>query len=175
MVSQNLAAVAFVLFFLFFSVFALRMIFFLARVEGNSMRPTLIHDEHVLALRLWPKQCIKNGHIIITKIGETPWMQQSKTKVLARGVYIKRVVGLPGDSVVTELSKLPNDLQTEIRNYYDKDGYRKWSIPERFYFIKSDFGGLDSTIVGPVSFSAFMGLVIAKLPFAARSRVSAKS
>ena len=128
------------------------------------MQPTFVEGQPVLVFRLWPKTWIRRGQVIVTKIERTPWMIENNIKIALDGIYIKRVIGISGDEIMTNLKDLPDFFRTKVTELFDQDGKRIWKIPLDYYFIKSDNMGLDSTFTGPVSSKDFMGLVLGKLP-----------
>jgi signal peptidase I len=142
----------------------LRSLFYIAIVEGDSMRPNFVEGQQVLVIRWWPYKCLRKGNVIATSIGNTSWIAENQIKYDVNGVYIKRVIGLSGDEITTNLFDLPEIYRSKLFRFFNKNNMRVWKVPPNHYFIKSDYIGLDSTLLGPVSSEEFKGLVLGKLP-----------
>lgn len=146
------------------SLFGLtRALLFLVQVEGWSMYPTFHHGERVVALRFWPRRWLHRGQIVVWQI---PSERQplSMPKSMGGKLYIKRLVGLPGDVVTADISTWPEPLRAMLKSAYDDQGRRIWHVPTGHCFVKGDSPGLDSRTVGPIPFHALRGLVIVRLP-----------
>lgn len=143
-------------FFSFTFVILVRCLFFVAIIEGQSMLPTFHAGEKVLVLRYWPLRWLPRNAVIVTYLNsesavDPPIFAASKTtttyvRAVVGRAAIKRVIGLPGETVQTTIPSRQN-----------------WLIPPNHYFVKSDGVGIDSNILGPISFSCFQGLVITRL------------
>lgn len=141
----------------------LRSLFYIAIIEGNSMLPNFVEGQRVLIIRWWPYKYLRKGSVIATCIGNTSWLAENKIKYDVNGVYIKRVIGLSGDEITTNLFDVPEIYRSKLIQFFNKDNVRVWKVPPNHYFIKSDYVGLDSTLTGPVSSKEFRGLVLGKL------------
>jgi signal peptidase I len=133
-----------------------RAFFFIVSVEGQSMSPTLVHGDRLLALRFWPARWLRQGQIVVTRYPNR--RPQHDPGVPGQQKYIKRVTGLPGDTVTVERPNFPRLAAPD-----ELPHSRRWRIPPGHYFVQSDSWGLDSTVVGPLPFCAFCGLVLVKL------------
>ena len=122
-------------------------IFFSARyrVEGDSMLPSLAHRESVLVVRTrfrW--NILRRGDVVVF---ECPGAN--------RDIYIKRVVGLPGEDVKITAGQvyLDGELLPEdyIQSARTADG-REWFNGPTEYFLLGDNRGdsNDSRAFGPV-------------------------
>lgn len=139
-----------------------RILFFLVSVDGQSMCPALNDGDRVLAFRHWPARWLRKGQIVVLRFKPTQWYpvhHSDDTKL-----FIKRVVGLPGDIVVvTHPWELPEPERRANHPAHDVQGQSIWHIPPRHCFVRGDSPGFDSTIAGPVPFRAIRGIFLMKL------------
>jgi signal peptidase I len=149
------------LFFLFVIVL-IRKCFVIVTIEHESMSPALHDGDRVLVFRYWPVKLLKRGDIILV----WPWMDLIKfnrePKPFGIIPYIKRVVGLPGDTIVTCLNELDDYHQEKLRLTYDVKGEKTIIVPNNHFFVRGDYpiGGIDSRTFGPVPFKGALGLVV---------------
>jgi signal peptidase I len=131
-----------------------RLFLFLVEVEGQSMVPALLHGDRVLVLRFWPGRWLRRGQIVVTHylVGGG----RRNPDGLSEQKYIKRITGLPGDTMIVESPNLPPAQSGGF-------GPHTWHVPPGHYFVQGDSWGLDSTIVGPLPFRALCGVVMMKL------------
>lgn len=122
-------------------------------IHGQSMLPTFAPGDRVLALRYWPYSWLRNNQIIILDYPTGVHRQQPSS------LFIKRLTGLPGETVITHLADLPDAWQE-----YDTAGQRVWHIPPHHYFVRADGIGVDSLIWGPLPLASLVGVVVARLP-----------
>ncbi len=79
--------------------------------------------------------------------------------------FIKRIVGLPGDTVSIPISSLHEFMQTILRSRCDVDGNLVWTVPKNHCFVRGDgLISMDSMTVGPIPLSAITGIALLKLP-----------
>lgn len=79
--------------------------------------------------------------------------------------FIKRIIGLPGDTVCIPVSTLHEFMQTILRSRCNLDGNLVWTVPENHCFVRGDgLISMDSLTVGPIPLSALTGIAILKLP-----------
>lgn len=142
---------------------SLRALFVVATVQQESMTPTLSPGDRVLVLRIWPRRWLRTGDIVVV----WPWQQSAGERWphAAEAAYIKRIVGMPGETVRTSLRDLAADLQAGQAAAHDQEGWRSWDIPAGHCFVRSDHavGGFDSLSWGPISTRCVLGLVVHKL------------
>lgn len=136
-----------------------RLLLFIVEVQGQSMTPTLLPGDRVLALRFWPGRRLRRGQIVVTHYLDTRPMRQPDD--LSEQKYIKRVTGLPGDTITVSGNVPFPPPQLPAINEPPKP--RTWRVPPGHYFVQGDSWGLDSRIVGPLPFRALRGVVIMKL------------
>lgn len=143
---------------------ALRRVLCIVRVEGPSMMPTLSSGDRLLVLRLWPARWLRKRQIIVTGFPPFDAYHNRHAKSARGALFIKRIVGLPGDALITSLADLPDPLRPGAQVAHDERGQRTWHVPPNHYFVRGDSLGYDSAIAGPVPFSFLRGIVLLKLP-----------
>jgi signal peptidase I len=141
-----------------------RVLFFLVKVDGQSMYPTLNDGDWVLVLRCLTHRLLRQGQIVVWNLPSTMiWVY--KKKFISAGPFIKRIVGLPGDEVVALVVKLPEQIDVVKQVDQEKmEELQRWHIPTGHCFVKGDSPGFDSTIAGPIPFHAIRGIVLVKMP-----------
>jgi len=146
----------------------IRRYFVVVTVEHESMSPVLHAGDRVLVIRYWPVKLLKKGDIVLV----WPWISMIRLDSAPRpfGVlpYIKRIIGLPGDTITTRLDELDDYHKRKLSHTYDNDGKKAFIIPDDHFFVRGDFpiGGIDSRTFGPVHKQGILGLVIMKLSLA---------
>ena len=79
--------------------------------------------------------------------------------------FVKRVVGLPGDTICIGFNTLSEPMQALLQHQCDLNGQLIWVVPEKHYFLRGDgVISMDSLLLGPVALSTLTGVAIAKLP-----------
>ena len=130
------------------------------QVKGNSMLPNFINSEYLLTSKLsYRFGEPKRGDVVIFKAPDNTQYD-----------YIKRIIGLPGDSIeilndhfyingkkIDESSYLPPTTQTSPGRFL-RDG-KKIIIPQAEYFVVGDnrSNSSDSRDFGPVSGENIVG------------------
>jgi signal peptidase I len=127
------------------------------QVGGNSMSPTLVSGQHVLAgpLRV-QRDPLGRGDIVVMR---HPARQQQ--------VYIKRIIGLPEEIIRLqgELVYINDSLIKEIylrRRPQQRQEYnREWWLGPEEYFVMGDnrSDSQDSRVFGPVRRDLILGRV----------------
>lgn len=130
-------------------------LFIITPVEGHSMEPTIKNGEHVFVSY---NTKIKAGSVVVLEVNE-----EDNANVLGTSFYIKRVIGLPGDTVEWVDGKLkingvykdylPEDVLANFtingsddfhkeNTYYYENGEKhipeNFVIPEGYYFVMGD-------------------------------------
>lgn len=139
-----------------------RTFFFLIQVEGWSMSPTYLPGDRLLALRYFPRRWLSRGRIVVWKLPSGLPMS-SMANTMRTQLYIKRVVGLPGDEVIAPVVKLP-EAGEAAEQMVDGQELRTWHIPVGHCFVKGDSPGFDSTMFGPLPLHALKGIILIRLP-----------
>lgn len=142
----------------------IRVALVVVTVRSTSMSPTLLDGDRVLVLRHWPTRWLRKGQVVIL----WPW-DFPPQKIKPFGVadpYIKRIVGLPGETLITSLAELKASERPSVQALHDDQGRRRWDIPAEHIFVRGDNprGSLDSLAWGPVPCRSVLGRVMLKLP-----------
>ncbi len=113
---------------------------FVITVVGRSMSPTLPPGSRVLTVRSWPARALRRGQIAVVTPGLSP--------DVATDLYIKRIAGLPGDTIVVPGSGRPTH------------------VPRDSCFVLGDNheDSVDSRTWGALPLPAVRGVVVARLP-----------
>ncbi len=149
----------------FLIVFLLRKCFVVVNIEHESMSPTLHDGDRVLVFRYWPAKWLQKGNIVLI----WPWPNEishhKEPKPFGVIPYIKRVIGLPGDTIVTSIDELDEYHKSKLFHTYDDEGKKAFYIPHNHFFVIGDYpiGGFDSRKWGPIPFESFLGVVVIKL------------
>lgn len=106
-----------------------RTFFFLVDVQGGSMIPTLQHGDRVLAMRFFPLQWmqhwLKKGGIVILHFNVEAGESEVRPATGEGTLYIKRLIGLPGETVAfrpADLPPLPPIISNRQGAQMDEDG-----------------------------------------------------
>jgi signal peptidase I len=155
--------------------------FIVVKIEHTSMEPTLKPGERVLVLRLWPDRWLRKGQVVII----VPLMHNQPGPRLNRTVkpgfrpFIKRIVGVQGDTITATVADLEQIRQHHEAYIYEGGGQRTWHIPPQHIFVVGDNHpiGDDSLTWGPIPAWNVLGIALIKLPFGtlgARTRSPAR-
>ena len=148
----------------------LRTTLMVVRVEHDSMSPALQHGDRVVVWRRWPARFLRKDRIVLV---------HSESPAIDRSLYIKRVVGLPGDTlvaspqggfrVIRDINKLNDGYGLSDSVADDSHTRRVFPIPRGHFFVCGDnqSRSTDSRQWGPLSFQCLRGIVIRKLSRAA--------
>lgn len=156
------------------ALIALRSGLILLTVSGESMSPTLMDGARVLSKRVFIRRQLVQGQIIIVKRLTEPNLGMPPSKFgrlfpKESQLFVKRLIGMPGDTVkipLAQLEAMPSTfLPADFRERFDAEGQAIWRVPADHYFVKGDgHFSVDSVSWGPIPFSEIRGVVIAKLP-----------
>jgi signal peptidase I len=130
--------------------FAVVIIVFLyqpVKVEGTSMAPLISDQERIFINKLVYKfEPISRGDVVVF------WYPNDRTKS-----FIKRVVGLPGETVEIRQGRVlvnqkPLDEPYILPAYLDSYNYPAFRVPQHQYFVMGDHrdSSNDSRMFGPV-------------------------
>ena len=129
-------------------------VFEFVRVDGSSMKPTLVTDERLFVEKLTKLSSdgIKINEIVIVHYPDT-----------GNKSYVKRVVGLPGDTIEVKHGVLiRNGVAVEenftLDSLMDNDS-PETTVPDNCYFVMGDNrnDSLDSRSVGPIDKGSIVG------------------
>ena len=138
-----------IVFLIILTAIIITRIFFFSpiRVNGTSMHPTLQDQEFMILNKISLKQGINRFDIVVV---------QENNKYI-----IKRVIGLPGESVMYKDSKLYINGKV-IEDNYSKtttNDFDNVVLGENEYFVMGDNRAVssDSRIIGPVNIKNIKG------------------
>ena len=138
-----------IVFLIILTAIIITRIFFFSpiRVNGTSMYPTLQDKEFMILNKISLKQGINRFYIVVV---------QENNKYI-----IKRVIGLPGESVMYKDSKLYINGKV-IEDNYSKtttNDFDNVVLGENEYFVMGDNRAVssDSRIIGPVNIKNIKG------------------
>lgn len=165
-------------------VFLARIMLVIVTIEHDSMLPTLEHGDRVVVFRYWPVQWLRRGSIVLV----WPWHTVSGgapatdvPDVNYGFPFVKRVVGLPGDTIIMDLdqdrdrprfrvaagSSEPGDTQRPSESTaQDRNRRRVMRIPPGHFYVCGDnpHNSVDSRTWGPLPFQSLQGVAFARLP-----------
>ncbi len=112
------------------------------------MVPTLHYGDRVLVWRLCPHRWLHRGRNVVVE-HEADRARARWSSPQEPALYVKRVVGLPGDTVHT-----------------GNDETQRLAVPPRHLFVCGDNrpGSRDSRHWGPLPLRSLRGIVLTKLP-----------
>jgi signal peptidase I len=144
---------------------------YIVRVVSQSMFPTLKEGDRVLVWRLGPRTWLRRGQVVLVwpwmKRTDNPWGRSASQAKFSP--YIKRLVALEGDTLVTRLSDLTPKEHESVLSEHDSTGKRVWHIPPGHIFVRGDNRPAvnDSLLWGSIPDWTVMGIVLIKLSFKA--------
>ena len=136
-------------------VVPLYVLYDVAKVDGPSMLPTLSNAEYLLITRGWPSP--RRGDIVVLH-----WKHDDTTEEI-----VKRVVGLPGDTVTVEGDRVLVNGAPERSPHQIVAGPVRVrftaTVPANTVFVGGDNRAvsLDSRFIGPLPMSGIHGRVVA--------------
>lgn len=155
----------------------LRFRFTITTVHGESMSPTLKEGDRLLSLNIWPHSWLRHGQIVTGNSDKLLFpieaLEQAHNDVeitpfeaeTTDTKFIKRIVGLPGDTVRIPLTSLHINLQKALQSQVDIHDNLVWEVPKEHCFLRGDgVFSVDSLLLGPIPISALHGIVLLKLP-----------
>lgn len=140
-----------------------RIFLFHVQVLGWSMYPALHHGDRLLAWRYFPRRWLRRGQIVVWKLPSKLY-RTSDTEPIGPDLYVKRILGMPGDEVTAPVVRLPDPVDGKVLMDRAKQELKKWHIPEGHCFVKGDSPGFDSTVFGLLPLHALRGVILLKLP-----------
>lgn len=133
----------------------IKRFFIITTVEGESMQPTLVHGDIIIAFRIYPRTWIRRHQIVLL----SPSMDQNN-------IMVKRVVGIGGDTVMRDHDLHYSELYLEkYSNNVFNDKVIQYHVPQGCIFVVGDnaFKSSDSFTWGPVPIRCALGVVLLKL------------
>jgi signal peptidase I len=125
------------------------------QVDGSSMYPTLKNNE-ILILKKYDKSYHRFDIVVLSS---------------PRGRLIKRVIGLPGETIEFKNNKLYINgkyIKQKFRRNTKTSDFEKVKIPKGYYFVMGDNrdNSADSRILGPINKKDIKGTIGIRLfPF----------
>ena len=142
-------------------------------VQQRSMFPTIVSGEYILIDKLTPRfGDYEYGDVVV-------FDPPSSSGLNSEGIpFIKRVIGLPGDTVTLENGRVfvtrPGESPVRIEEAYvvreedgspaltqprDSNGTREWVVPDGSYFVMGDNrpDSQDSRAFGPITEDLILG------------------
>ncbi len=124
------------------------------RIDGTSMIPNLRNGQYVIVNKTayWFGRNPHRGDIIVFNAPDQPWNDR-----------VKRVIGLPGDTVRVEPNGTVYVNGQELDEPYLPENHSgasgTWTVPEEEYFVMGDNRSYsyDSREVGPVPRDKIIG------------------
>lgn len=143
---------------------AVRLLLVVVTVEGISMLPSLKSGDRVLVLRLWPSKWLRRGQVVL--VLPTHALTYNPDYLARVGPFIKRIIGLPGETLVTHLDDISDAYRAQQLAAHDAEGRRVWRVASNHIFVRGDLipSGFDSLSWGPIPVDSIRGVVIMKLP-----------
>ncbi len=128
------------------------------------MLPTYRENDRVLVLRHFPTKWLRKGQVVIVWHTPSDLQIEKWPKDPSITPYIKRLIRLPGDTIVTDFYKLHPALQESHPHKFNGEAEKIHQIPEGFIFVTSDnlSGGYDSHSWGPISSKGVLGIILLK-------------
>lgn len=133
---------------------------FLIDLEGASMLPTLEPGDRLLALRYFPGRALRRGWIVVWQFEGAQVGVLADSERMQRRQFVKRIVGLPGDTVVTHIWDVSPRIRHQFAERYDAYGSRHWCVPPGHVFVRGDSPGYDSATVGAIPVNDLAGIVL---------------
>lgn len=146
-------------------------------VKGHSMAPTLDAGDRVLAWTPFSKRLFRRGnivtlcpfHIRLTDKNRPQAEFQSTIAFLEYELpelFIKRIVGLPGDTIRISATQLPQHTMSAIDPRAIRHGDELlWHIPEDHIFVRGDgVQSGDSITWGPIPLIRLRQIVLCRFP-----------
>jgi signal peptidase I len=141
------------------AIFVIVFVYRPVKVEGTSMMPTLDDDERIFINQFTYRFGISDIHRGDTIVFWYPW-DRSKS-------YIKRVIGLPGETVEIEdgtvyVNREPLGESYLPEQYRDRSSMDRKTVPPGEYFVLGDHraSSNDSRVWGTVPRSLIFGKAV---------------
>lgn len=143
--------------FIFGNILVMRFSLVVAMVISQSMSPTLEIGDRVLAFRYWPARWLRKGQIVLFRPPAGYQIPQYEPYSVIP--LIKRVVGLPGDTLIDTCISPSLSMNDNFQN----EGL---AIPPGHFGVRGDLETAGSALLtlGPIPFDNLLALVVMKLP-----------
>ncbi len=146
-------------------------------INGSSMTPTLQSGERVLAWTPFSKRLFKRGNIVTLRHFHIHLTDEQRSQPRYRAavalierdppeILIKRLVGLPGDTVRVSLAQLSSHALTTVDPQAIRQGDNLlWHVSAGHVFVRGD-GQVsnDSVAWGSIPFAKLNQIVLCRFP-----------
>lgn len=143
-----------------------RRLLIVVTIFGQSLSPALQHGDRVLVIRGLASRKLRRGDVVLIhpRRGRSSGRPEAGAGPDGRS-FVKRVAGLPGDTLRTRLDELEPQERARQLPFHDGEGRRTWHVPPGHVFVRGDLplGGNDSLTWGPVPLEAVLGRVVMRL------------
>lgn len=140
------------------AIFLIRKRVMLVTVSGDSMYPTFWEGDRLLVLKYRSSHRYQIGQVVVAHPPYPPGEWRGK-------LYIKRLVGLPGNDVTVSPANLNNQIHIAEADSIDAAGNRIWHLADAHCFIQGEsYWSEDCRAWGPIPLQLLIGIVYLKLP-----------
>jgi signal peptidase I len=144
------------------SLILVRRIFMLIVIVGNSMQPSLVPGDRVIALRIFPRRALRRGRIVLAHLPREAPTRDRRERYSAN-LYIKRVVGMPGDRLLVGSDASDRHGRSKLLLRSRQAGEVWVIVPNDCCYLRGDSPGLDSDVVGFVPLRKVRGVVVIEI------------
>ncbi len=142
-------------------VFVARYKLSIVAIHGDSMVPTFTHGDRVLIWRYGVGKRLQKDQIVVGKLTAV----SPHFATMPETLFIKRVVGLAGETITISLADLPQEIRSLHKHKANKQDNLVWNVPSKHCFVRGDGRFSDDSVSwGPIPAAALIGVVILKLP-----------
>lgn len=84
------------------------------------MAPTLRTGDRVLVLCYWPLIWLRHNQIVLSEVKDAVALPPKMKRHLEKTLFIKRIVGLPDETMEVQLSELPETWREHKSEKYNR-------------------------------------------------------
>lgn len=148
----------------------IRLLISVVTVSGTSMSSSLNPGDRILILCHWPTKWLRREQIVVGRLSPA----LPSPALSSQEFFVKRIIGLPEDTVRIHISELPEIMHKNRISKCDSNGELVWRVPAGHCFVRGDAPlSVDSVVWGPIQLNLIVGVFLAKLP--RRTRVHGKA